>query len=268
MRTDRELWRARLAEFEALGIGAGKPEAAEEGRRMQRMMARLLAQEPEAPFDWGKPGLLAAGIDCAYDEAAQASYCAAAVWDMSSGKLADSAVCCAGGAAEYVPGFFSAREAPLVRQALGMLKVRPDILLMDGQGRLHPQRFGLACHAGAWEGIACVGVGKTMLECGARMGPWAGPAEQRGSYRPFMDEAGQELGRYLVTRSGVKGLYVSKGWGIGLDDCCKAVLACSPEFRLPQPARLADRMVRDAAKEGAQRLSAPSGQRPAQGAGL
>ena len=268
MQNDRDKWRARLEGFEALGIAEGNAEAIEEGRRMQASMARLLMQEPETPLDWLKPGLLVAGIDCAYDEQAQASYCAAAVWDISTGKVADSAVCCAGGAAEYVPGFFSAREAPLVRRALGMLRVRPDLLMLDGQGRLHPQRFGLACHVGAWEGIASVGVGKTMLESGAAPGPWTGPAEQRGSYRPFLDEAGQELGRYLVTRTGVKGLYVSKGWGIGLDDCCKAVLACSPEFRLPQPARLADRMVRDAAKEGEQRLSGAAGQRPAQRAGL
>lgn len=39
----------------------------------------------------------------------------------------------------------------------------PDITLVDGNGVLHPQGFGLASHFGVLMGIPTLGVGKTFL---------------------------------------------------------------------------------------------------------
>src|SRR5690242_9391859 len=48
----------------------------------------------------------------------------------------------------YVPGFLSFREAPAVIAALDELRVRPDLLICDGQGIAHPRRLGIASHVG------------------------------------------------------------------------------------------------------------------------
>jgi deoxyinosine 3'endonuclease (endonuclease V) len=53
----------------------------------------------------------------------------------------------------YVPGFLAFREAdPIIRMVRRQMEadpsLTPDVLLVDGNGLLHPRRFGLACHVG------------------------------------------------------------------------------------------------------------------------
>ena len=63
----------------------------------------------------------------------------------------------------YVPGLLSFREAPLLLEALRKLRTRPDVLLVDGHGRLHPRRLGLASHMGLHVDVPTIGVGKSLL---------------------------------------------------------------------------------------------------------
>lgn len=41
--------------------------------------------------------------------------------------------------------------------------LEPDVLFVDGNGRLHPRGAGLACHLGVVTGLRTVGLGKTFL---------------------------------------------------------------------------------------------------------
>ena len=43
-----------------------------------------------------------------------------------------------------------------------MLGYESDAILVDGNGVLHPNGFGLACHLGVLCGIPTVGIGKTL----------------------------------------------------------------------------------------------------------
>lgn len=41
--------------------------------------------------------------------------------------------------------------------------LEPDVLFVDGNGKLHPRGAGLACHLGVATGLRTVGLGKTFL---------------------------------------------------------------------------------------------------------
>lgn len=139
----------------------------------------------------------------------------------------------------HVPGLFAFRELPTLVEALRRLRTVPGLLLCDGHGPAHPRRFGLACHPGVLSGLPTAGVAKTPFT-----GRHEGLGEERGAFAPLVDGDGT-VGRALRTRAGVKPVFVSTGHLIGLDAACRHVLAAARDHRLPEPARLADRLCRD-----------------------
>ena len=92
-------------------------------------------------------------------------------------------------------------------------------------------------------GLPTLGVGKTPL-----VGSWAEPGPRRGDRSPLLD--GEEVGRVLRTRDGVRPVFVSVGSGIDLDTATGHVLALSPRHRLPETTRAADHLARRALRAG------------------
>jgi deoxyribonuclease V len=136
----------------------------------------------------------------------------------------------------YVPGLLSFRETPALVSALERLSVTPDLLLVDGHGVAHPRRFGLASHIGLLAGVPTVGCAKSRL-CGHA----DEPPPERGAMTELVD-ADEVIGLVVRTKTRVKPLYVSVGHMIGLTEAAEWVLRLSPTHRLPEPARLADRL--------------------------
>ena len=66
--------------------------------------------------------------------------------------------------APYVPGFLAFRESPAMTTLLRRCPpgAEPDVVLVDGNGALHPEGFGLACHVGVECGVPTVGVAKDL----------------------------------------------------------------------------------------------------------
>lgn len=61
--------------------------------------------------------------------------------------------------APYVPGRLAEREAPILFDLISQLpeKYRPELLFVDGNGTLHPRRYGLACRVGELARIPTIG---------------------------------------------------------------------------------------------------------------
>ncbi|MCG6861631.1 MAG: deoxyribonuclease V [Chromatiaceae bacterium] len=137
----------------------------------------------------------------------------------------------------YVPGLLSFREIPAVMDALGELRVKPDLLLCDGQGYAHPRRFGLACHLGLLTGLPSIGVAKSRL-----IGEHGNLGRKKGA-RAWLRHDGEVIGALLRTRAGVQPLYVSVGHRIGLETALEYVLACTSRYRLPETTRQAHRLA-------------------------
>src|SRR5690606_2223971 len=50
----------------------------------------------------------------------------------------------------YISGLLSFREIPVLLEAHAKLSVTPDVYMVDGMGRIHPRRIGIASHLGLW----------------------------------------------------------------------------------------------------------------------
>jgi deoxyribonuclease V len=137
----------------------------------------------------------------------------------------------------YIPGLLSFREAPLILQALKRIEGPVDALLVDGQGRAHPRRFGIACHIGLLVAKPSVGCGKSLL-----VGGHAALPLRRGSWAPIVDR-GEIVGAAVRTREGTKPVYVSVGHMVSLEAAVRLVLTTSVKYRLPEPIRWAHRIA-------------------------
>lgn len=134
----------------------------------------------------------------------------------------------------YIPGFLSFREAPAVLAALDELRVRPDMLLCDGQGIAHPRGLGIAAHVGVLTGIPAIGCAKSLL-----VGHHDPLPDERGAHVPLIYH-GEQVGAVLRTRAGVKPLYISVGHRISLASALALVMSCVTKYRLPETTRAAD----------------------------
>ena len=133
----------------------------------------------------------------------------------------------------YIPGYLSFREAPLIMEAWQKLSIRPDLLIVDGQGIAHPRRFGVATHLGLLLDIPTIGCAKSRL-----IGECSCPPDEAGTYSLLTDK-GEIIGAAVRTRKSVKPLYISIGHKIDLASSINWVLNCCRGFRLPEPTRLA-----------------------------
>ena len=137
----------------------------------------------------------------------------------------------------YVPGLLSFREAPAILEALGRLPVRPDLLMLDGQGLAHPRGLGIASHVGLWMDLPAIGVAKSRL-CGEHR-----PVGPRRGQKARLMLNGSQVGLALRTQDRVQPLYVSVGHHITLAEAAAWTLRAAPRFRLPEPTRRAHMLV-------------------------
>jgi deoxyribonuclease V len=139
----------------------------------------------------------------------------------------------------YVPGLLSFRESPVLLAAFARLRIRPDVILVDGHGRAHPRRFGIACHLGLLLDRPAIGCAKSIL-----VGEAMEPGAKAGSTCALMDR-GEQVGVVLRTRRQVRPIYVTVGHRVSLDSAVRIVAQCLDGFRIPKPTREADHWVRD-----------------------
>lgn len=174
-----------------------------------------------------------AGVDVAYLRQPRQSLATVVVLSYPSLESVESATVKVKTSFPYLPGLLSFRETPAILKAIDKLSALPDLIFVDGHGRAHPRRFGIACHLGLWLHLPTIGVGKSLL-CGKFRSPGSG----RGRQTSLMHR-GEIIGKVLRTRTGVKPIFVSVGYGLPLDQCVRWTWAVSPRFRLPEPIRRA-----------------------------
>jgi deoxyribonuclease V len=131
----------------------------------------------------------------------------------------------------YIPGLFSFREGPILIKTFQKLRVKPDVMIYDGQGIAHPRGVGLASHLGIWFDLPSIGCAKTPL-----LHEYILPRPSRGSFESIRRD-GKAVGAVLRTKDKVKPLFVSPGHRIDLMTSIQLVLESCKGYRFPEPLR-------------------------------
>lgn len=196
--------------------------------------------------NWPRPVNIIAGADVEYDKYSNRVAGAIVLLDVSTLAVLEVVTHVSIASFPYIPGLFSFRELPPLIEAYNKLSQLPDVIICDGHGLAHPRRFGLASHLGVAVDIPTIGCAKNRL-----VGCYSNLAPHRGATVPLIDEEnGEVIGEVLRTQTDVKPLFVSVGHRITLPTAAEIVLLMSPNVRLPETTRQADKYAREALASG------------------
>ena len=131
----------------------------------------------------------------------------------------------------YKLGFVAYREMPAIVEAFNQLDEEPDILLVKGEGVLHPRRLGIASHLGLELNIPTIGVQDTLTFGSLEDG------------KILLDN--QVLGFEIKTKEFSNPLFVSPGHNVSVETVLKIVpKTIMPPHKLPEPLHLAHKLGR------------------------
>jgi deoxyribonuclease V len=170
------------------------------------------------------------GIDVAYPDSEFEEACGAyAIFDYRTKELIETHLVYAKTDFPFISTYFSYRELPLVERLLTQVPVKPSMLLLDGNGILHPYRCGFASHAGLQLDIPTIGVAKTLLY---------------GKVKGSLVTIDSEPRGYALSLKGTKPVFVSPGQRVSLARSHAIVRAVS-RFRNPEPLRVAHQVAKE-----------------------
>jgi deoxyribonuclease V len=179
-----------------------------------------------------------AGIDVAYNDKFDFHIVSVVILDFKTLNVISSTTIEDTVNFPYTPCLFSFREVPPIIKAFEKIPFVPDLIICDGHGIAHPRRFGLASHLGVLFDIPTIGCAKRKL-----IGEINEIKPTRGEYSPIIDE-NEIIGNVLTTQNNVKPVFVSIGHKISLKSACNIIIKLSPKYRIPEPIRKADHLVR------------------------
>ena len=178
-----------------------------------------------------------AGVDVGYSNDDRITQGAIAVLSFPELELKEQAIAKRPTSFPYIPGLLSFREIPAILDAFKKLNIIPDVLLCDGQGLIHPRRFGLACHLGVLVNIPSIGVAKSHY-----IGKYDAVGLEKGNWQPLIYQE-KVIGAVVRSRTGVKPIYVSTGHKISLKTAINYVLKCTSKYPLPETTHRADKLA-------------------------
>jgi len=137
----------------------------------------------------------------------------------------------------YVPTYLAYREFPAVEAVVSKLAQRPDVLMIDGHGRLHPSLFGAACYAGVRLDMRTIGIAKHLLVGRSR------PADREGAAQRIEID-GETRGYAWRPPGRTRPIYVSVGHRFSLEGALELVRQVTRNS-YPEPLRIADRLSKE-----------------------
>lgn len=225
----------------------------EEMNTLQHRIAETAVFSDEFSFDKDLEDVTVAGVDQAFLDDTVIS----GVVAMENGAVVEKVHAVEQTEIPYIPGLLAFREGNAIITALQELDEDPDILIVDGSGRIHFREAGIATHIGVLFDAPAVGVAKKLL-CGEITGTVEGL--EQGTRVPVEADSrvetaapGTVIGYAFQSKQypgkrKVNPLYVSPGHRISAGTAVDIVSHTGGDYKLPEPTRLADAYVDDVKK--------------------
>jgi len=188
----------------------------------QKRLSGRVVMEDVPPFE----GTTVTGVDVSYSENVAAG--CAVVMNVESNEIIQTEQKTLECFTPYIPGYFFLREGP------GLIELLRDLdetgpVLIDGNGILHPRRFGLASHLGVHLDLQTIGVAKKLL---------LGDMQPRQGNTASILDGNDCVGMALWLNGRKKPVYVSVGHRISLSTAVK-IIQYSSISGYPEPLRRA-----------------------------
>ncbi len=200
---------------------------------LQREQAAQLRLEPLAA-----PPATIGGADISYNKFSDIIYAGIVVLSFPDLQIIETAGVRVKEKFPYIPGLLGFRELPPLMEVWDLLKIRPDVLVLDGHGIAHPRRMGIATHFGIVADRPAIGCAKSLLT-----GHFEPLGETAGSISDLIAGNGEKIGEVVRTKIRCNPVYVSPGNRITQREATDLMLRCVTKYRIPEPTRQAHLLV-------------------------
>lgn len=219
----------------------------EQAEALQIKYSSLLKAREKESFLSVKEVINVVGVDISYfsQENKEFGVSCAVLWNTIDNRMDSSVICIDEIRFPYQPGFLGFRECSLLAKAVEKLTQKPDIIICDGQGIIHPKRFGEAVQLGFALNIPSIGIAKN---------PYIGFCEYKSikrkkgnkepilSFKPNSESIleSELLGYAICLNDNMKPVFISRGYNTTLPLAIDIALKTTLNHRQPEPLYLAD----------------------------
>ncbi len=184
-----------------------------------------------------------AGLDVAFSEKNDLACAGIVIIDSRSFEVLDEQVAFFEPRIPYIPTFLHYRESPGYHKIITQISEKPDVLIFDGNGIIHPFEFGIASQMGLEFDIPSFGIAKKLL---------LGEYDNRLNRGGFSDILHNEKTLGIAFQSlapPAKPIFASPGHLIDMRTITNILrdfnLQQKFPSKLPLPLALADKLVRE-----------------------
>ncbi|MFX1497556.1 MAG: endonuclease V [Promethearchaeota archaeon] len=178
----------------------------------------------------------------------------AVLWNIKNKRVNSSVFCEDQIRFPYRPGFLGFRECHLLAEAINKLVEKPDVIMCDGHGIIHPKRFGEAVQLGFALNVPSIGIAKNPF---IGFYKWKSLEKKRGNKQPILTskpkfiniKKPELLGYAVCLNDNMRPVFISEGYGVNLDLAIELALQTTLNHRQPEPLYLADQLSKRKARE-------------------
>jgi len=184
-----------------------------------------------------KPIRIIAGADISFNKFEETVYAGIVLFKYPQMEVIGHASAVSSTKFPYISGLLAFREVPALLDAWNKLEIKPDLMVLDGQGIAHERRLGIATHFGLITDIPTIGSAKSRLR-----GKYEEPANELFAQSPMYDRE-EVIGIALRSKKNCNPIFISPGHRVSMAQSVEIIKNCIRGYRIPEPTRQAHILV-------------------------